>query len=287
MTVKRVPSADELRLLVSFLNDSSEQTVALAHRELADAVHSQPNLRAVLEQWSDPELKSVVREMLEDFRLEDLFLEWETLARQGVDLDLERGAALLARVAYPAVDPTLISRSMDEFAEAIDDQLDAAEGGSRQAQQIMSRYLFQELGFRGNTERYDDPDNTFMNRVLERRLGLPITLSCLYLFVGWRLNLPVYGVGLPGHFIAAHVIEGRPLYIDAFQGGRVLTASDCAQLVRRRGIEFQERFLFPMSKDQILSRMILNLITVYTERGHTQRAQWLGRVLTLLQDTAA
>lgn len=286
--MKRIPSADELRLLVTFLNDPSEHTVALARRQLGEFLRAQPALRGVLESWSDPELKGLIHDTLEGFRLDDLYADWQALAHQGADLDLERGAVLLARVAYPAVDAAHVAGTLDEFAEAIEEQIDMADDDSpRQAQAILGRYLFQHLGFHGNSERYDDPDNTFIHRVLERRLGLPITLSALYLFVGWRLNLPVYGVGLPGHFIAAHVIEGRPIYVDAFHGGRILTAADCAQLVRRRGIEFHERFLFPMSKDQILSRMILNLMTSYTDRGQTDRAQWLSRLLPLLQDASA
>jgi regulator of sirC expression with transglutaminase-like and TPR domain len=287
MITKRIPSADELRLLVTFLNDPSEHTVALARAQLKDVLVAQPALRAVLEPWSSSELKPLVRGMLEDLRLDELFAEWTVLARAGAELDLERACVLLARLHYPGVTVAFVAAALDQFAESADEQFKSADSSPRQVQLILSRYLFSELGFQGNAEQYNDPDNTYINQVLERRRGLPITLSCLYLFVGWRLNLPVYGVGLPGHFIAAHMVEGRPIYVDAFHGGRILTPMDCAQLVRRRGVEFQERFLFPMPKDQIISRMILNLITVYTEQGLVERAQWLGRVLALLQDPAA
>jgi len=286
MTVKRIPSADEFRLLVSFLGDPSEQTVRLVRNQLREALRAQPSLRSVLESWSQTDLKADVHQILEELRLEDLFDEWVTLAQQGSELDLERGSILLARLAYPQLEFSSITRILDQFAEAMDEILETSES-PQQTQMLLGQYLFRDLGFRGNAQHYDDPDNTYINRVLDRRTGLPITLSCLYLFIGWRLNLPVYGVGLPGHFIAAHVIEGRAVYIDAFNGGRILTPADCAQLVRRRGVEFQERFLFPMSKDQIMSRMILNLITIYTEHGQVERAQWLGRVLAVIQNPTA
>jgi regulator of sirC expression with transglutaminase-like and TPR domain len=287
MITKRIPSADELRLLVTFLNDPSAHTVALARAQLKEALVAQPALRTVLEPWTSAELKPLVRTMLEDLRCDELFAAWTLVARRGADLDLEEACVLLARLLYPGVTRAFIAGALDQFAEAIDERCKLSESSPRQIQLALARYLFTDLGFQGNSERYNDPDNTYINQVIERRRGLPITLSCLYLFVGWRLNLPVYGVGLPGHFIAAHVVEGRPIYVDAFHGGRILTPMDCAQLVRRRGIEFQERFLFPMPKDQIISRIILNLITLYTEQGQADRAQWLGRVLALLQDPAA
>lgn len=285
MVAHRLPSPDELRVLLSFLADPSPDTVRLARAQLSELLAAYPDLRGHLPVVAGQEHENAAKAFLEEMRLEDLFQEWSHFLGMGGDLDLEVGCGLLARLAYPDFSLTPIRAALDDMAAAVERMIRSGDLSPRETQACLGRYLFQELGFHGNQDHYDDLDNNFINKVIERRTGLPITLSAIYLLVGWRLSLPVYGVGLPGHFVAAHVIEGRPIYIDAFYRGRLLTSADCAQIVRRRGIEFQERFLSPMSRAQILARMIVNVMTLYTEQGDSTRASWLSRVLSLMQES--
>lgn len=137
--------------------------------------------------------------------------------------------------------------------------------------------LFDELGFRGNTWNYSDPENSFLDRVLEQRAGLPISLSVLYIELGQRLNLPIVGLALPGHFLVRYQVpDGEDLYIDPFNRGRFWTLDDChRQIMNFYGSYSSDRVLNSMaspSKHSILGRMLRNLRGTYLERGNFERA---------------
>jgi regulator of sirC expression with transglutaminase-like and TPR domain len=145
--------------------------------------------------------------------------------------------------------------------------------------------LFDEGGFRGNEDHYYDPRNSFLNEVLDRRLGIPITLSVLFLAVARRLGLRAEGVALPGHFLVRADAAGRELFVDPYRRGAVLTAEDCAQLWRGQGqgrTAFDARWLEPAAPRQILARMLHNLKRIYGETGDDVRALWVVDRLLLL-----
>ncbi|HVO33573.1 MAG TPA: transglutaminase-like domain-containing protein [Elusimicrobiota bacterium] len=281
---KRITERD-VRLLMTFLADRGQRSAALAKLQLKSVLRQRPSYRKVLENADDPELAREARLFLEETRLEMLVDAFRALAAEGEDLNLERGAFLLATLAYPQLRPSQVSGALNRMAADIQARQPVAELPSDAEQAaVLRRYLFEQQGFVGNERQYYDPDNSFINRVLERRTGIPITLSCVYLFVAWRLGLPAHGVGLPGHFIVAHGRSPAVVYLDPFHGGRLLTRNDCVAIVRRRGVSFQDAFLERTSPRQILLRMILNLMNLYTEQGATARAQWLSGLLGLLQD---
>jgi hypothetical protein len=122
------------------------------------------------------------------------------------------------------------------------------------------RHLFGTLGFRGNTEHYEDPDNSYLDCVLARRTGIPITLSVVLIEVGRRLGVPIVGIGMPGHFLARDEESGR--YCDAFARGRLLDRDGCAAIfaaVTRGAVAFDESVLVPVTPVQVLARMLTNL----------------------------
>jgi len=278
-------SEKDVETLATFLVDRNERTVDLAKEHLKTILRANPAFRKILENAADPQVAHEARVFLEETRMADLFQAFQALARQGHNLDLEQGAYLLAQLAFPSLTPEDVARPLDRMAEDIDEILDAEEPAPSEEIQFLRKYLFVEMGFRGNEKNYYDPDNSFINRVLDRRTGIPISLSLVYLLVAARLDMPAYGVGLPGHFIVGHG-GGKQgvVYIDPYHGGRRLTRNDCIELVRRRGMAFQEAFLEPTPNYQILARMIVNLMTIYTERGAAARAQWLGRLVPLFQE---
>ena len=128
----------------------------------------------------------------------------------------------------------------------------------------LSQYLFEDAGFSGNQPDYYDADNSFLNRVLETGRGIPITLSLVYLEVGRRLGLNCYGVGLPGHFLVG--LAEPDLYLDAFNGGLLLSAADCRRQVAEgfgSQVPWQEEFLAPCTNREILFRMLTNLKHIF------------------------
>jgi regulator of sirC expression with transglutaminase-like and TPR domain len=149
----------------------------------------------------------------------------------------------------------------------------------------LSQFLFDELRFRGNVQDYYDPDNSYLNCVIERRLGLPITLSVVTMAVAARAGLTVHGVGLPGHFVVKAIAGSEEVIFDPFHGGQVLSVCDCELLVQQvTGQPFSAtpEVLEPVPPGLLLRRMLTNLKGVYMRRGDFERAaRTIGRIRQL------
>lgn len=189
-------------------------------------------------------------------------------AIQEKPIQLARAALSFAReIAYPALDAGRYLNRLDELAD--DTRRVVLAGDSLLAQAIaVAEYLFGESGFTGNTQFYHDPRKSYLNEVLDRRLGIPITLSVIFIEVGKRLNLPIQGVGMPGHFIVSIQGLNGPLFLDPFHGGRLLSVIDCARLVElSTGYNgpFQPDWLKAIGTEEILARMLMNLRNIYIQ----------------------
>ncbi|HEX5692109.1 MAG TPA: transglutaminase-like domain-containing protein, partial [Roseiflexaceae bacterium] len=152
----------------------------------------------------------------------------------------------------------------------------------------LNQFLFDELGFRGNTWSYGDPENSFLDRVLESRTGLPITLSLLYIELGARLGLPLVGLALPGHFLVRYAApDGADLYVDPFNRGRLWSRSECEVQIAGfyGGITpaLVEQVMTPPSKRAFLARMLRNLKSTYAERNDFLRALAATERIVLLE----
>jgi len=176
---------------------------------------------------------------------------------------LDVAALELASIEAPDLDPQPYLAILDRMASDIASRLPLGAAG-REFVAAANRYFFDELGFRGNDIDYNDPRNSCLNYVLDRRTGLPITLSVVYIEVARRLGHPVSGVGLPGHFIVEYNDGEFSAYIDPFHSGRLLTADDCRQLARERtGSDAGSTALAPVGTRYILVRMLNNLRSAY------------------------
>lgn len=198
---------------------------------------------------------------------------------QRPSLNLPQASLLLAKeLAYRHLNIETYLHRLDDLADQAAQRLRPNDSIAVRAE-LLSDFLFKEEQFRGNTAVYDDPRNSYFNDVLERRLGIPITLSVLYLAIAERLQLPAFGVGLPGHFIVGVAVGGDTLYFDPFHGGGRLSAADCARLVELTvGYTgaFQEEWLTAVSPHDILARMLNNLRIIFT-----QQQQWPEAVAVL------
>ena len=185
-------------------------------------------------------------------------------------VDQLRAAAAIALIAYPDLDVDGVLAAFDALAEDIRAEagpassLDTAIAG-------LNRALFVERGFSGNRDAYDDPRNSYLHEVLERRTGIPITLSLVYVELGRRLGLPLDGVGFPAHFIVRAGDEQRGYrYLDPFNGGNALARDDLAAFLRRQGGDPDrqlETFLTAVTPRQLLARILYNLEGMYVRRG--------------------
>ncbi len=203
------------------------------------------------------------------------------LAGRTERLDLDRGALLLARCETPDLDPEPYLSLLDSHATELAGRLTPGAGGDEFVQRA-NEYLFQELGFTGNQADYYNPSNSCLNEVLTARAGIPISLSVVYMEIARRLGRPVFGIGLPGHFVIRYDDGFFQTYIDPFHGGRLLDVPGCQELVHAiAGVDLlsQPSALAPVSGRQILQRMINNLRAVYFSRRAHRKAL---RVLNLL-----
>jgi regulator of sirC expression with transglutaminase-like and TPR domain len=192
-------------------------------------------------------------------------------------IDLPRAALTYARHVYPKLDVERYASKIDDLAAEV--RREAAGDPSEDARiSALHRTLFVEHAFRGNCEDFYDPGNSFLNEVLDRRTGIPITLSCLYVEVARRVGLAMQGVGLPGHFIVRHESGGRTLFRDPFNAGRLLSREACIHKVREihgPHAEFRECFLDPWPTKQILARMLGNLKGIYLRGRDFANALWV------------
>jgi regulator of sirC expression with transglutaminase-like and TPR domain len=181
------------------------------------------------------------------------------------NIDLVRSSLTIARTEYPDLDIESYVARIDELARIAEGRVSEV-GDAAQTIAALNHTLFDQAGLRGNREDYYDPRNSFLNDVLDRGLGIPITLALIYMEVGRRLGFPLFGVGMPGHFLLKHYdIDGRETLVDCFNGGDILSPQDCQRRldeIYSGQMTLRPEFLFAVSRRQILTRILNNLKTV-------------------------
>jgi regulator of sirC expression with transglutaminase-like and TPR domain len=201
--------------------------------------------------------------------------------------DVAEVALLLARDEYPDLD---VDGYLAELTAMAREARRNLRGSFSARVEGLRRYLYHDLGFRGNTADYYDPRNSYLNEVLDRRTGIPISLSAVAMAVGQRAGLNVVGVALPGHFIVKATAGGQEVLFDPFHGGRRLAVEECAELVREASgleVEVSEEMLRPALLGPMVVRMLSNLKATYLKNGDFPRAvRVLQRLRQLQPDDA-
>ena len=201
----------------------------------------------------------------------------------GGAIPLDRAALLIARCRFPNLDVEAQLRVLDGLARGADGVM-GDERDPLYACNALSQFLFDEAGFRGNEDDYYDPSNSYLSEVLARRTGIPISLSLLYIEVGRRLNLPLVGIGMPGHFLVKHQ-EVDDLFIDPFYGGILLSQEESArrlQEVTGGRIEWRPEHLRPVENRAFLARLLRNLKVIYLQRQEYSEALMVLDLLVAL-----
>ena len=215
-------------------------------------------------------------------------LDWDSVVAladaDDASVDLARAALLIAAMEYPDLDIDHELGLLDSLAAGAVHRL----GNNREtifAINTLSEYLFDEVVLQGNADDYYDPRNSYLNQVLKRQLGIPITLSLVYLEVGKRLGIPLVGIGMPGHFLLRHRDE-TGLFVDPFNRGILLSEEECAQRlteITQDRIEWDPDFLNPISNREYVARMLHNLKNIYLQQGNLQRSLSIMDRLVQLQ----
>lgn len=231
---------------------------------------------------SDPLLRRRAQELIRHFdRLsaDDEFLAF--CLRTGEDFNLEDAAWLLARTLYPDINVEAYQALLDSFAGELRERLALCKRPSQKLG-VVSDYLFTEMAFKGNERAYYDPENSYLNRVLDRRTGNPINLCLLYILIARRLRLPAVGIGLPGHFLCRYQSSAEEIYIDPFNRGRQLTKADCVHHLVRSNYDLNDDYLTPVTPRQMFQRICRNLHQIYLQMEALEEATRVQRYLVAL-----
>jgi regulator of sirC expression with transglutaminase-like and TPR domain len=198
--------------------------------------------------------------------------------------DIAPAALAIARVEYPALDPEPYLDRLDVMGQNAADRLRGMSRMSSDAIAALNEYLFEEEGFSGNRDSYEDPRNSFLNEVLDRRTGIPISLSVIYMEVARRAGIDVNGINFPGHFLlrAPGPVMGDDLIIDPFHRGALLSEFDCRQMLRNQVGDddaYHGSLLTPATRHDIVVRMLVNLKRLYVRMRSFPQARFASTLL--------
>jgi regulator of sirC expression with transglutaminase-like and TPR domain len=201
--------------------------------------------------------------------------------KHGEEFDLEAGAWLLAQTQYPEINIEAYRALLDSYANELSGRFDPA-GEPKQILGAFNHYLFSELCFAGNQADYSEPDNDYLNRVIDRRTGNPINLCLIYLLLARRLRLPIAGIGLPGHFVCRYQSTAVEIYLDVFNRGKFLTKADCVSYLVQANLSVRDEFLAPITSRRFLLRICANLHQTYRQLELAEEATRLQHYLVAL-----
>lgn len=229
----------------------------------------------------------------------------ELISRQDDRIELARACLQIAEDAYPGLDVDGYVGEIDRFAKRLSTRF-ASQAAAEDRVIALNEFLFDDLGFGGNTDDYYDPRNSYLNEVIDRRTGIPITLAVLYMEIGRRIGLPFEGVSFPGHFLVRLPLRGGTLVLDPFSGGVPQSEAELRERLKRviprdatggmqdaaGGVPVAElpldQFLEPAGNRQILARVLRNLKGVYRETDQPERLlEVLNRMIVVAPESAA
>ncbi|MGB3691089.1 MAG: transglutaminase-like domain-containing protein [Spirulinaceae cyanobacterium] len=199
-------------------------------------------------------------------------------------VDLAKAALYLAQEEYPQLPVHKYLDLLDKMAGVVIEELPAERYPLRIIQTI-NRYLYQSLGFQGNSQDYYNPCNSFLNDVLEKRQGIPITLSLVYLEIARRIGFPMVGIGMPGHFLIRPDFAEAGIFVDAFNQGEILFEQDCQEKLNQlyqQPVALEERFFAPVTNREFLQRMLSNLKHIYLSQHQLIKALTIVERILLL-----
>ena len=275
----------KIKSLLRLLSDPNEQVATTIQDQLVQCGKSVlPYLTEAERQ--DPTLTPRAADVREEIHFLALKNEFQQCCRVKPDnIDLEIGAFLIAKSGYPTLDVPNYIQIIETWAEEVRPRLTPTDSAVQRIH-IFNQYLFNEKGFRGNRTDYYNPENSFLNRVIDRRMGIPISLSVLYLLLGFRLGLPVKGVGMPGHFLVK--VDSSPpfLFVDCFNGGILLQESDCKKFLTDSGFGFEPWYLEASPTSLILERMLRNLLGIYQQRQEPHRVKRVTALMAILKSAS-
>lgn len=276
---------NEIESLIYLLEDPDpevQNSVQNRFRELGE--NAVPLLDQFKVQTRDNNEKELINDIIHNITFGSLFEDFSELLEDGIGgrRQLEKASFLLARFGNPTLRTEEYHRKLDRFAREISTDI-AYKPSDGEKMHTLLRYVFRELRFRGDEKDYHNPENAYMDRVIDRRKGLPITLSLIVMFLARRLELPFHGVNMPIHFMLVYEGRNRETLIDPFDGGTIVTYDQCHYFLKKNGIEPRPEHLKKTSETEILSRSVRNLMHSYSKADKKDKVKDLQSLLQLIE----
>ncbi|MFN5325144.1 MAG: transglutaminase-like domain-containing protein [Bacteroidota bacterium] len=282
--------------MISLLDDPDMEVFQQISSELIslgrDVV---PMLEEAWETSFDPIMQERIENIIHKIQFDGVKDELRSWALHDSE-DLLNGALLVARYQYPDLDEDAVRSELNRIKRDI--WIELGEFMTPQEKiMIMNRVIFEREGFTGNTANFHAPQNSFIHTVIETRKGNPLLLSVIYMILARQLDLPVYGINLPEHFILAYKDDsgvakathtypeaGVVFYINAFNKGSIFLKGDIDQFLKKLGLKQEPGFYTPCSNVQIIRRMVLNLSNSWQKLGETEKANEVAELLNFLPE---
>ena len=231
---------------------------------------------------SDGEQREQIDAVVRKLHWNDVQTAWHAILSSDQP-NLERGAFILALYRFPDLDVEAYQETLDEWADRIESDVMQTTGVDRA--RVMIEFLAEEIGLTGNRSDYDDPNNSYLNRVIDRRIGIPISLSVIAIGLADRLGIPIYGVGMPAHFLVKYSDAHGEVYFDLFHDGQPVSREECVRFLLRAGIQPKPAYFQASDASSILLRMIRNLRQIARSSGNRQMYEELTELAAPYDDS--
>lgn len=280
----------EIDALVKLLDDPDEEVFSHVQEKLLeygnDAIS---HLESAWEKSLDTTLHERIENIVHTIQFTDVKQDLN-LWYQGGAFDLLQGALIINRYQFPDLDEQAIINQIEEIKREIWVGLQY-EMSSIEKIKLINHVFYNQYGFGGNTKNHHDPQNSYLNRVLDSKKGNQISLAIIYSTIAQKLDIPVYGVNLPQHFILGYIDESNPdrehavlFYINAFNKGAIFGKHDVDQFLRQLNLEPQPGFYAPCSNAEIVRRILRNLISAYENLGAAEKVEELKQMQDILSE---
>ncbi|MEN5087383.1 transglutaminase-like domain-containing protein [Sphingobacterium sp. PCS056] len=278
----------ELQALVHLLDDP-DQLIAeeIENKLLSLGPDIIPSLEEYWESAFDPYIQERLEKIIHAIQFDQTkseLLVW----KMSNSFNLLEGLLIINSYQYPSYNNNLIRITIEELKREIWMEL-RYEMTPYEKVSLINYILFEKFGLSGNTNDYHNPQNSFIGRVLESKKGNPLTLSCIYSIIAQKLDIPIFGINLPKHFILSYLAENQTedhllFYINAFNKGQVMQKADVISFLKQLNLPLSKEFMMPCDNVMILKRVLRNLITAYEQNESVSKKQEVEILFKLLAE---
>jgi regulator of sirC expression with transglutaminase-like and TPR domain len=278
----------ELEKLFYELDFSNGENIESVIFKIAELIPWQSSVYDVIDELQNTTLRISTRKYSRLIQKEIANIYMASITKKGFTNnydDLEGGVFLLSSMGDPSASYKNFKLKLDTLALRVGElfELNREILTDSVRIQLLSRVLHEEEGFSGNQSNYHNPDNSFVTRVVKSRKGIPISLSTIYILIGKRLHMPIYGINLPMHFMVSYETETFQSYIDPFNGGVQITKETCTRFLEANGYKDTSDHFRKTSTLTILKRMYNNLILIYRKSGELEKEENFSEQLKILE----